>query len=277
MILYYKLYDENIENLKIIGKIFNYLIYEENLLSKEPNIIIEIKNQFNERILKILFDSSLDILILFTKQLQYNDEKYTDEFNKKYIQKLYTYVENNQLYNDKIKIVKLIYGILDIIDKYTCNRIQMLLGYPTLIMKQTKGNILPILGVGLMNNNNINQEIFKYINYNHIRKEKCLLAMLFPSSDRKDNSIILEENDRLDLIYELIKRSLGFNERNQGNYFLFKYIYLMQSRKICYENLYVEIKNLLETANMNNNNKYDLYKLKSNERQCIKLIKFETD
>ena len=277
MILYYKLYDENIENLKIIGKIFNYLIYEENLLSKEPNIIIEIKNQFNERILKILFDSSLDILILFTKQLQYNDEKYTDEFNKKYIQKLYTYVENNQLYNDKIKIIKLIYGILDIIDKYTCNRIQMLLGYPTLIMKQTKGNILPIFGVGLLNNNNINQEIFKYINYNHIRKEKCILAMLFPSSDRKDNSIILEENDRLDLIYELIKRSLGFNERNQGNYFLFKYIYLMQSRKICYENLYVEIKNLLETANMNNNNKYDLYKLRSNERQCIKLIKFETD
>jgi len=34
---------------------------------------------------------------------------------------------------------------------------------------------------------------------------------------------------------------------------------------------------LLETANMNNNNKYDLYKLRSNERQCIKLIKFETD
>ena len=275
MILYYKIYDENIDNLKIIGKIFNYLIYEENILLKDPNIIREIKNQFNERILKILFDSSLDILILFTKQLQYNDEKYTDEFNKKYIQKLYTYVESNHLYDDKIKLVKLIYGILEIIDKYTCNRIQMLLGYPTLIMKQTKENILPILGVGLMNND-INQEIFKYINYNHIRKEKCILAILFPSSDRMDNSYILEENDRLDLIYELIKISLGFNEKNQGNYFLFKYIYLMQSRKICYENLYVEIQNLLETAN-NNNNKYDLSILKSNEKQCIKLVKFEID
>jgi hypothetical protein len=126
--------------------------------------------------------------------------------------------------------------------------------------------------------NNIDKEIFEYINYNHIRKDRCILSILFPSSykiNEKDNNN-LDEKDRLDLIYELIEISLGFNKIKEGNYFLFKYIYLMQSRTIKYDNLYEEIKQLLENANKNNNNKYDLIKLKNNEKKCIELINYET-
>jgi hypothetical protein len=51
----------------------------------------------------------------------------------------------------------------------------------------------------------------------------------------------------------------------------------MQSRTIKYNNLYEEIKQLLENANKNNNNKYDLTKFKNNEKKCIELINYETN
>ena len=50
----------------------------------------------------------------------------------------------------------------------------------------------------------------------------------------------------------------------------------MQSRNIIYDNLYQEIKNILENANKKNNNKYDLLKFKSAENECIRLIEYET-
>ena len=51
----------------------------------------------------------------------------------------------------------------------------------------------------------------------------------------------------------------------------------MQSRSIKYDNLYQEIKEILENANKKNNNKYDLSKLKINELKCIELIKYELE
>ena len=50
----------------------------------------------------------------------------------------------------------------------------------------------------------------------------------------------------------------------------------MQSRTIKYNNLYEQIKQLLETENKNNNNKYDIIKFKNNEKKCIELINYET-
>ena len=275
MLLYYRLYKENEENLKIIYSLLEYLIYERKIMQKEETIVQEIKSQFNDRLMLTLFETSIDNLILIIKQLQYYDIKYTNDFNYNYIQKLYTYCDKNKTKINKKKLIKLIYGILEIIDEYSKKRIETLLGYPTLIIEKNKDNIIPLLGVKIMNNN-INKEIFEYINFNHITKDRCILSILFPSNYKKNNDV-LDENDRLDLIYELIKTSLGFNKRNTGNYFLFKYLYLMQSRSIKYDNLYQEIKELLENANKKNNNKYDFSILKANELKCIDLINFEIE
>ena len=277
MSLYNKLFKEkDLDNFKIIGEILEYFIFEKKILNKEEEIMKNIKSQFNYELMEIIFNASINFLILISKQIQYNNENITNEFIYNHIQKLYRYCEKNNSKINKIKIVKFIYGILEINDIYTPKRVHSLLGYPTFIIKKDKNSILPLLGIKLMNNN-IDKEIFEYINYNHIRKDRCILAILFPSSyiNEKDNKY-LDENDRLDLIYELIEVSLGFNKIKEGNYYLFKYLYLMQSRTIKYNNLYEEIKQLLENENKNNNNKYDLIKLKNNEKKCIELINYET-
>ena len=56
--------------------------------------------------------------------------------------------------------MKLIFGILEINDKFTPNRIQLLLGYPTLVIKKGNENNIPLFGVNIMNND-INIEIYK--------------------------------------------------------------------------------------------------------------------
>jgi len=279
MFLYNKLLKEkDLDNLNAIGEILEYLIYEMKKLNKEEEIMKNIISQFNYELMEKIFNASINILILIAKQMQNNNENNTNEFIYNYIQKLYRYCEKNKSKINTIKIVKFILGVLEINDIFTPNRVHSLLGHPTLIIKKDKNTILPFLGIKLMDNN-INKEIFEYINYNHIRKDRCALAILFPSSYKindKDN-YYLDENDRLDLMYELIEVSLGFNKIKEGNYYLFKYIYLMQSRAIKYDNLYEEIKQLLGKANKKNSNKYDLNKFRKTEKKCIELIKYETN
>ena len=279
MLLYNKLLKENdLDNLNAIGEILEYLIFEMKKLNKEKKIMEDIISQFNYELMEKIFNASINILILIAKQMQNNNENNTNDFIYNYLQKLYRYYEKNKSKINTIKIVKFILGILEINDIFTPSRVHSLLGHPTLIIKKDKNSILPFLGIKLMDNN-IDKEIFEYINYNHIRKDRCLLAILFPSSYKindKDNNH-LDENDRLDLIYELIKVSLGFNKIKEGNYYLFKYIYLMQSRTIKYDNLYEEIKQLLGKANKKNSNKYDLNKFRKTEKKCIELINYETN
>ena len=130
-------------------------------------------------------------------------------------------IQDNKI---KIKLIKFIFGILEIIDKYAFSRFEILLGYPNLVILEkdeiNKNSNSLNFGINIMNNN-INEEIFEYISYNHIIKERCVLANLFPSKYNK-NMDILEENDRLDLIYELIEICFGYNQNKNGNYFLFK-------------------------------------------------------
>ena len=278
MALYYKALKENKDNLKEIYETFIYLIKEKNILSKKDDLLTEIKQQINDLNIKFLFDNSLEILILLIKELQKNDEKYSDSFNTGDIQKLYTYIfkekDKNVIKEKLIKIMKLIFGILEIMDIYIYNRAKLLLGYPALVFINNKDNYDSKFGVSIMNNSNETQ-IFKYISYNHIKSERSVFGLLFPSSYGNTEEY-LDEKDRNDLIYELIIKCLGINGNNEGNYILFKYIYLMQTRSIKYENLYLEIKEILNKANQNNQNKYNLDKIAEVEKSCIDLINFET-
>ena len=274
MTLFYKFFNENGENIFIITNILKYLIVENNLLKQE--YIEEVLKVFNQNVLFNLFDINLGFLIILIQKLQFNNKVFSDIFNTNYIQKLYTYCDKKKIQDNKIKIklIKFIFGILEIIDKYAFSRFEILLGYPNLVILEkdeiNKNSNSLNFGINIMNNN-INEEIFEYISYNHIIKERCVLANLFPSKYNK-NMDILEENDRLDLIYELIEICFGYNQNKNGNYFLFKYIYLMQPRNMKYENLYEEMKSLL---NSSANKKYNLTQIQSKEKKCIEIINYE--
>ena len=269
MPLYYKLYKEkNEENIKNITDILKYLITDFDILTK--NDIQELKQVFNVELYISLFNINIEFLVVLTQKLQYDDLKFSNIFNTNFILKLYTYCEKNDSKEKKLKykLMKYILSLLEIVDKYTMNRIELLLGYPSLVF-QTNDNF----GVKLMDNK-IEKQIYEYINYNHIKKERCVLAHLFPSVYLENIELNLDEQDRLDLIYELISISLGLKQNAKGNYFLFKYLYLMQSRSINYENLYQEIKMILEKAN---NKKYDLSLIKNKEIKCIEIVNYEKD
>ena len=277
VVVYYRIFNENEENKKEIQKILENLIYQKKVIEKSEKVKKEFDETFNIFSVTNLLDSSLESLILIIKGLQINNEKYSQLFNINYVQQLYTYcTKDEKLMKEKqIKLIKLIIAILGINDKFTMNRIKLLMGYPTLVFKKSSEENISLFGVNIMNND-INSEIFEYISYNQIKKERCLLSFLFPSCHSKNEENKLDENDRNDLIYELINNCLGLNEAKEGNYILFKAIFLMQSRSIKYINLYEEIKEILKKANQNNNNKYDVTKIEKAEKECIELIKYET-
>ena len=278
LVVYYRVFNENEVSKKEILKILENLICTKKVLEKSEKVKKEFDETFNIFSITNLFDSSIKLLILLIKRLQINNEKYSQLFNINYIQQLYTYCtkEKKLMKEKQIKIIKLIIAILGINDKYTINRIQLLLGYPTLVFKKNIEENISLFGVNIMNND-INTEIYEYISYNQIKKERCLLSFLFPSCHRNNEENKLDINDRNNLIYELINNCLGLNEIKEGNYILFKIIYLMQSRSIKYNNLYEEIKEILKNANKNKNNKYNIIKIERAEKECIELIKYETD
>ena len=70
MILYYKLYKESKENLKVIYKIFVYLIKEKKILKTKE----EMQKLICGSNIKYLFDNSFEILVLLIKELQKENE-----------------------------------------------------------------------------------------------------------------------------------------------------------------------------------------------------------
>ena len=79
----------------------------------------------------------------------------------------------------------------------------------------------------------------------------------------------MSEEERKEYIYKLLRISL----LDEGNYCLFKYIYLMQSRFILkYGNLYEEMIDLLSKEE-----KYNLSEIKKIAEICTKRIEFEVN
>ena len=136
-------------------------------------------------------------------------------------------------------------------------------------------NFWPVFGNRLLKES-ANGEIFKYVNNLKVYETHCILAQLFPCSNKDvyansdfiENDENLDEKDRNLYIYKLLCLCL----LEEGNYCLFKYIYLMPSRFILkYSNLYEEIIDILTKEN-----KYDLTEILNNAEICIKRIKYET-
>ena len=140
---------------------------------------------------------------------------------------------------------------------------------------EEKYTLFPKFGCQILEENK-NADIFKYRGISKIYESHCILAQLFPCTDinlyaypetiKKDQK--LTEKERNDYIYKLLTMSLI----GEGNYALFKYIYLTQSRFIKYNNLYEEILDILSN---DKNNNYDLTEIKKNADICIKRIKYE--
>ena len=137
-----------------------------------------------------------------------------------------------------------------------------------------KKSFWPLFGYRLLEKSE-NGEVYKYVNNNKAYETHCILAKLVPNSSDEDyanaefikNEQKLTEEEKNKYIYKLLCISL----LNEGNYCLFKYIYLTQSRFIIkYKNLYEEMIDILSKEN-----KYDLTEIKKNAEICIKRINFE--
>ena len=271
--IFYKVENENLENLEEINKILDYYLNKKNILEKSEKIKTILKECSHSSFFKLIFDNENDTLIKLIEKIQYNDENASNQFNMKIIQKLYDHCladkENDKIRLKQIKLMKIIFSILDIRDKFVLKRIKILLGFPTLIMIPSN-DIITKFGINLLNND-INKEMYEYSNFNLIKKGRCILSYLFPSYYYKNEENKLEEKDKCDLIYELINRALGINNKNEGNYFLFKTLYLMQPRSIKYENLYQEMKSILGKG------KYNLDKIIEVESEVIKYVENEVN
>ena len=144
----------------------------------------------------------------------------------------------------------------------------------------------PIFGEKLINGD-INQELYKYRNP-RFSQRISLLEILFPDKsaieqDKKEE----EEKKKSDPLTQIKtstnKLKLNLSEESKKklllkiyneffgpfpNFYLFKYIYLMPSRTLAYENLYEEIKALIK-------NDIDTQANKDKEEEYIKKIKEE--
>ena len=267
--------EENPDNYKDISNIFEYYIDKKNILEENDKINKVLIEDLNDTLIILLFDESKKTLLKLIQKIQYNNKEISDMFNLDIIQKLYNYClkDKDKIKEKQIKLMQLIFDILDIKDRYIEYRTRLLLGFPTLVMQSSDNTFIQKFGVNILNND-INKEIYEYSNYNLIKKDRCVLSYLFPSMYYKNDENKLEDSDRCDLIYELINRALGLNENNEGNYFLFKTLYLMQSRSIKYDNLYQEMKSILEKTG---NDKYDLNKINQAEKGIIQFVNYEVE
>ena len=293
-------YCDKLFDVKKDEKICNIYFSEKNYLIKniQPSVV------------DLLFEERVDLLIILIKILQYNEMQFSIEFNRENIQNLFisAYMLN------KIKdMIKIIYGILEINDKISFHRINNILGFPIMVIKQNeikkeernnkeekkeneeeeknnknKKDLWPFFGERLIEEENdegdkdnsqkkLNKHIFRYNGIIQRNPKLCILALLFPYEDidkkKVDNKKkeIIEEKERIKLIYDLLKIML----LGKGNYCLFKYIYLLPARTLYYKNLYEEMIDIIEKANKDNDNLYNLEEIKKNAEMCIKRIKYE--
>ena len=283
-------YSEKREVSKIIYDIISLLTEDNKKFSKLDGI----GNLLDEKLLKVIFNENSEILSRIILRINIKDINEEKKFNKLIIPSLFNYALKN---NQTKKLLDLVFQIINIKDEYTLERLYLIMGFPQIIIEkqpedeEDKNEISfngeenneiddddfwPKFGLPYLQKYKT-EEMFKYISNIKIYESHCILAQLFPCSDDLiyDNFDFikgepkLNEEERKEYIYKLLCLAL----LNEGNYCLFKYIYLTPSRFIIkYKNLYEEI---LEILSEDQNNKFDLTEIKKNAEIYINLINYE--
>ena len=271
---------------------------------ERSNIIRKI---FDEEVLKLLFEENCQLLETLLDIVQYNNKYYYQKICCILMSDFFVYAVKKDKLN---QILNIFFKSINIKDQYIINRLHLLMGFPCMIIKNKKETIkeepkkeidrykldtdeekededdednkkeiytiFPKCSLSLIKENKEN-EIYKYISTFKRHETNCILAQLFPCSDNNlfyedtkelRREKILTEKERKDYIYKLLTMSL----LGEGNYAIFKYIYLTQSRFIKYNNLYDEMIDIL-TKDKNDN--YDLSEIKKNSEICITRINYE--
>ena len=118
-------YNDRLFEIKDEIKKSNYNFHEKTYLIKS----------ITQSIVELLFDERIELLIILIKILQYNELDFSLEFNIKHINELFDYsLKKNKI----MDMIQILYGILEINDTFSFQRINSILGYPTLIIKQIK-------------------------------------------------------------------------------------------------------------------------------------------
>ena len=143
-----KLTSENKKNKNVIYDIVMLLLknlddYNDILFDVEKkektNVYFHEKHYLIRNIspifIELLFNEKVELLIILLKLLQYNEPKFSKEFNSKSLFDLFEYSTKKNKISDMNKVL---FGLLGINDKYIFGRLNYLLGYPTLIIKDIK-------------------------------------------------------------------------------------------------------------------------------------------
>ena len=237
------------------------------------------KSSVDSKIVELLFEEKIELLILLVVIFEYNDQGFSLRFNTQELYELFKYSKEKNKYED---FVYLLFNIITINDSFSYLRSYFVLGYPTLIIKPIprenkindsdsdendnenennninennnldKSQQWPLFGSELLKED-INNEIYQYINPHHsLKNNYCLLSLLFPLNE-KENKLKILNKYKKQIIYQIIE-----NFYNRKNYSLFKYIYLTPARTINYDNLYDEMINFLSDEP----EKYEINKFK---------------
>ena len=275
--------EEN-ENRNMIYNLLIYIFKKKNklLLLNENKRINDI---INLNLIKILFEEKKELLIIILNII-FIDKSYMEDINKKLF-RIFNDLEEEKINEDFLNfLLELI--IMD--NKFILERFTSFLGYPSLIIKSIpNGNSenseinnekikndkkeyhqkWPLFGEKLINGD-INKHIYEYKCKNHIKKNLCILSLLFPNDYDEENNINknLSEKFKKKLIIDILNNCL----KEKNNYYLFKYIYLMPSRNLLYNNLYEEMISILKDEKI-----FDLEEIKIKEKNFIKRIENEIE
>ena len=165
-------------------------------------------------IVQLMFEKKEDLLVILTKILSSYFIAFDDKFIYSYLPKLLNFsIENNKFF----KYIDFCYQIFDMKDNDYIKRLEMILGYPTLIIrpvtnsndnKNNSNQKWPLFGAELIknNNNDIKTEIYKYSSF---KKDFCILSYFLPcETELKGRKVkyTLEEDNKKALVFKLISK-----------------------------------------------------------------------
>ena len=236
--------------LEITKEYYNEDLFYFNQKEKEKYEYIILKDKLKIMelmkydIIQLMFEMKDDLLVILIKILSSCYWHFNNKVIYSYLPNLLKFsLENNKFF----EYINFCYNLFDMKDVQYKTRLEMILGYPTIIIKpittsndnkKNLGQKWPLFGSELIkfNNNDLKTKIYKYISF---KKNFCILSYLLPcDTELKEEKIKYKTDDnKQKLIFQLISKCFS----NGGNYNLFKYLYLLPGRSLYYKNAYEEL------------------------------------